>query len=115
MYHYHSTTLQIFSVTSTSSVTTWLGQDVTKKIVLRLKCEEQLKNSSKSELRGTGVQGRKPSKIQVKNYNKMCNILYVYNKRTDQESTDQVSKENDEQVSKVRKRKADDEQVLVSL
>jgi hypothetical protein len=56
-------------------VMTWLGQDVTKKIMLRLKCEEQLKNSSKSELRGTGVLDGKPSKIQVKNYNKVCDIL----------------------------------------
>jgi hypothetical protein len=63
------------SLVATGAVMTWLGQDVTKKIVLRLKCEEQLKNSSKDELRGTGVQGGKPSKIQVKNYNKMCNIL----------------------------------------
>jgi hypothetical protein len=48
---------------------------VTKKIVLRLKCEEQLKNQVRASLRGTGVQGGKPSKIQVKNYDTMCDIL----------------------------------------
>jgi hypothetical protein len=58
-----------------SFVTTWLGQDVTKKIVLRLKCKEQLKNQVRGSLRGTGVQGRKPSKIQVKIYSKVCDIL----------------------------------------
>jgi hypothetical protein len=58
-----------------SFVTTWLGQDVTKKIVLRLKCEEQLKNQVRASLRGTGVQGGKPSKIQVRNYDTMCDIL----------------------------------------